>query len=225
MQTMATIIRKDSPYEPHAGRAVQPVSFSFADMRGQANVYLESVREEAAKIAQQAHRDGERIRRQAEVAGRKAAEAAIERILDERVAKRMETLLPALEQLINEFNDAKGELLSHWEASAIKVVTAISERVIRRQLDRQPEIALDIIADALRLAAGTADIMLHVNPTDYEHMGSQIEQVGATLCRLTPSQIVANPTISAGGCRIETKFGTIDHRIESQLRRVEEELE
>ena len=70
------------------GEACSPIAFSFADMRGQANDYLGTVRTEAAKIVQQAHQQAEQIRRQAEVAGRKAAEAAIERVLDERVGKR-----------------------------------------------------------------------------------------------------------------------------------------
>ncbi len=117
---MATIIRKDSPTETHSGRATQAVAFSFSDMRGQANDYLGTVRTEAAKIVQQAHQQAEQIRRQAEVAGRKAAEAAIERVLDERVGKRMETLLPALEQLLAEMNDTKAQLLSRWEHSALK---------------------------------------------------------------------------------------------------------
>ena len=66
---MATIIRKDSPRETPSGRAVQPVAFSFSDMRGQANDYLGTVRTEAAKIVQQAHQQAEQIRRQAEARG------------------------------------------------------------------------------------------------------------------------------------------------------------
>jgi flagellar assembly protein FliH len=222
---MATIIRKENAHETQTGRAVRPVSFSFADMRGQANDYVETVRQEAAKIVQQAHRDAEKIRRQAEVAGRQAAEAAAERVLDEKIGKRMETLLPALEQLVSQLNEAKGELLRHWERSATKVITAISQRVIRRQLIHEPKIALDLIAESLQLAAGSADLTLHVNPTDYENLGPQIEQLSAALCRLAPAQIVADATISAGGCRVETKFGTIDQQIESQLRRIEQDLE
>jgi flagellar assembly protein FliH len=221
---MATIIRKDSPRETPSGRAAQPVSFSFADMRGQANDYLGSVRTEAAKIVQQAHQEAERIRRQAEIAGRKAAEAAAERLLDEKIGKRMQTLLPALEQMVRQINDAKAELLTHWEQSAIQVSTAIAQRIIRRELTREPRIALDLVAEALRMATGTTEITLHVNPTDYEHLGAQINRLAETLAQLTPSDIVANPDISPGGCRIETKFGEIDHTIESQLRRIEQEL-
>jgi flagellar biosynthesis/type III secretory pathway protein FliH len=221
---MATIIRKDKLIESHSGHAAKPVAFSFADMRGQASEYLETVRQEAAKIVGQAHRDAERIRRQAEAAGRKAAEAAAEQILEERVAKRMETLVPALEQVVSQIDDAKGEILSRWERSALSVITAIAQRVIRRELTHNPEIALDLIAEALRLAAGAADITLHVSPTDYENMGSQIERLSATISRLAPSQIMADDEISVGGCRVETKFGSIDQQVESQLGRIEEEL-
>lgn len=221
---MATIIRKDSPREATSGRPTQPVSFSFADMRGQANDYLGTVRGEAAKIVQEAHQQAEQIRRQAEVAGRKAAQAAAEKVLDEKVGKRMQTLLPALEQLMRQLNDAKGELLTHWEQSAVHVSSAIAERIIRRELAREPRIALELIAEALRMATGLAEITLHVNPTDYENLGAQINTLASTLAQLTPSQIVANSEISPGGCRIETKFGEIDNTIESQLRRIEYEL-
>jgi flagellar assembly protein FliH len=221
---MATIIRKDNPNDLHAGRAVQPVAFSFADMRGQADDYLETVRQEAAKIVQQAHRDAERIRKQAEAAGRKAAEAAADRILEDRVTKRMEALLPALEQVVDQIDDAKGEILARWEHSALSVIIAIAQRVIRRELNQQPEIALDLIGEALRLATGATDIALHVSPADYENMRPQIEKLSATLARLSPNQIVADPTVSIGGCRVETRFGSIDAQVESQLRRIEEEL-
>ena len=221
---MATIIRKGSPEYARSGRTAEPVAFSFSDMRGQADDYVQTVRQEAAKIVQQAHQEAEQIRRQAEVAGRKAAEAAIERILDEKVAKRMQSLVPALEKLIGEINDAKGQLLAESERSAMAVVIRISERIIRRELQQRPEIALDLIQDALRLAAGSAEITLHVNPTDYENLGSQVEQLASTLAHLAPSRIIADAEISLGGCRVETQFGAVDMQIESQLRRIEEEL-
>jgi flagellar biosynthesis/type III secretory pathway protein FliH len=221
---MATIIRKDSPREIPSGRAVQPVAFSFSDMRGQANNYLGTVRSEAAKIVQQAHQEAEQIRRQAEAAGRKAAEAAIERVMDERVGKRMETLLPALEQLMAEMNNMKAQLLTRWEQSALKVATAIAERVIRREIAHDPQITLDLIADTLRLAAGMTEINLHISPTDYDNLGTQITRLAETVGHLAPSAVVADGDVSPGGCCVKTTFGVIDQQIESQLRRIEEEM-
>lgn len=221
---MATIIRKDNPGEPKTGRAVQPIAFSFADMRGQASNYLDVVREEAAKIVQAAHAEAEQIRRQADAAGRKAAEAAIERILDEKVARRMDTLVPALQQLVAQVNDSKSELLGHWHRSSVRVATAIAERIIRRQLEREPQITVDLVGEALRLAAGTAEITIYLNATDYENLGPQVKRLAEAMSQLAPSNVVADEHVAPGGCRVETRFGEIDLQIESQLRRVEEEL-
>ncbi len=221
---MATIIRKDRPNETSVGRSAQPISFSFTDMRGQADDYLGTVRAEAAKIVQQAHQQAEHVKRQAEAAGRKAAEAAVERILDEKVAKRMQTLLPALEQVVREVNDLKGALLVEWERSATKVSLAIAKQIIGREATHDPQISLETIRNALRLATGAAEIKLHVSPGDYTNLGSQLQKVAATLAKLSPSEIVADQSITAGGCRVETKFGEVDLQIETQLRRMEEEL-
>jgi flagellar assembly protein FliH len=221
---MATIIRKDEQHPTASGSSVQAIAFSFGDIRGQADIYLEMVRGEAAKIVQQAHKDAEQIRRKAEAAGRAAAQSAIDRMLEEKVAKRMDTLIPALERTAAQLDDAKGDLLRHWEQSATSVATAIAERVIRRELAQEPAIALDIIAEALRLAAGTSEITVHVNATDYEHFGKQIERLAETVCHVAPSQIVADEKITAGGCRVTTRYGEIDQQIEAQLRRIEEEL-
>jgi flagellar assembly protein FliH len=221
---MATVLRQGEVFGSAPGRSPQPIAFSFDDLRGQASEYLDMVRGEAAKIVQDANRQAEQIRRQAEVAGRKAAEDAVDRMLEEKLARRMETLVPALEQSARHLEDAKGELLRQWEKSTLHVATSIAKRIIRRELSQQPQIALDIIADTLRLATGFGQIKLHINPADYEHLGGQIERLAATVCHVAPTDVVADPEVSPGGCRVATTYGQIDQQIESQLARIEEEL-
>ena len=221
---MATIIRRDNPVQTPSGQMTQAVSFSFADMHGQANEYLGTVRAEAAKIVQQANQQAEQIRKQAEIAGRKAAEAAIEKVMEQKLGQRMQTLLPTIEQLVKEINDLKGELLAEWERSTVKVSTAVAERIIRREVKHEPQITLHLVSESLRLATGAAEITVHVSPQDYEHLGSQIENVAAALAQLAPSEIIADESVSPGGCRVTTRYGEIDQRIESQLKRIEEEL-
>jgi len=221
---MATIIRKDEQSDTLTAPTRQAVAFSFGDMRGRADDYLAMVRAEAAKIVQQAHRDAEQIRKQADAAGRKAAEKAIDRMLEEKVARRMDSLLPALEKTAVLLDDAKGELLRQWEQSAVRVAVAMARRIIRREVAHEPQIAIEIVTETLRLATSASEIKVHVNPTDYEHLGNQISRLAATLCRVAPTDIVADAEISPGGCKVTTKYGEIDQQIESQLARIEEDL-
>ncbi|MCI0492108.1 MAG: hypothetical protein L0Z07_04135 [Planctomycetes bacterium] len=221
---MATIIRKDIARGTPSGKMARLVEFSFADMGDQAHEYLDAVRQETAKIVQEAHRQAEHIRRQAEIAGRKAAEEAIERLLEEKVAKRMETLLPTLDQLVAQLNDAKGDLLREWERAAIHVSTAVAQRIIRRELARDPQITLNLIAESLRLATGSAEMTLHVNSEDYQQLRTPMEQLAKSMCQLAPTHIIASSGISVGGCRVETQYGSIDQQIETQIERIEQEL-
>ncbi len=221
---MATIIRNNSSAEATSGRPLRAVAFSFDDMNDRANEYLEKVRQEAAKIVQQAHQQAEQVRRQAEAAGRAAAEQAAQVALEKKVAGHVGNFILALEQLVSETSIARSEWLERWEQSALAVAAAIAERIIRREIKRQPEISQQWISEALRLAAGAADVTLHLNPSDYELLGDHAEQLAQSLGKLAPTSVVADPTITAGGCVVETRLGRIDQQIESQLARIQEEL-
>ena len=41
---------------------------------------------------------------------------------------------------------------------------------------------------------------------------------------LGDAEVIADAAIGQGGCRVETRFGTIDQQFESQLKRIAEEL-
>jgi flagellar assembly protein FliH len=221
---MATIIRKYGTTQSPSGQSVQPVAFDFEDINDRANEYLQTVRTEAAKIVQQAHQQAEQIRRQAEAAGQAAAQQTAQRALDEKISARFDTFVAALDRLVTETNEAKVAWLCRWEQSAVAVATAIASRIIRRELDRQPEITLKWIGEALQLAAGANDVTVHLNPADYELLGSRAKKLVQSLGGLAPTSVVADSAVSAGGCVVHTRLGRIDQQIEAQLARIEEEL-
>jgi len=221
---MATIIKHES-MQHQSGDALRGVAYDLSDLAGQADDYLVDVRAEARKIIHEAQQESDRIRSQAEEAGRKAAEAAIEKILDEKVAKQMTTLTPALATAVEQITDSRQQWLGHWETSAIQLACSMATRIIRQELKSQPEIAQQWIEEALRLSAGAAEITVHLHPTDHETLGRQISRLAEVFHPAAPTQVIADETISLGGCRVETQFGTIDQQIETQLARIAQELE
>lgn len=221
---MATIIKHES-LQHQSGNALRGVAYDLSDLEDQADDYLGDVRAEARKIIQEAQREADRIRSQAEEAGRKAAEAAIEKILDEKVAKQMTTLTPALAAAVEQIKDSRQQWLAHWETSAIQLACAMATRIIRQELKSQPEISQQWIEEALRLSAGAAEITVHLHPTDHETLSSQVRRLTEVFHPAAPTQVIADESISLGGCRVETQFGSIDQQIETQLARIAQELE
>ena len=221
---MAAIIKSATGHSKRSAKTIEPVAFNFNDMASRADDYLGNIRDQAAQIIAEAHQQAEQVRRQAEKAGRQAAEEAVERILDEKVGQRMETLLPAMEQIGVQLADARSAWQEYWERSAVALSARLAERIIRRELREQPEIALDMVRQALELAAGSEQITVRLNPIDHQNLGSQVATLAETLCQLAPADVLADEDVSPGGCRVTTQFGEIDNQIEAQLARLGDEL-
>jgi len=216
---MPTIIRATDQ-----NRGIQQEAFNFEDLATQAHRYMEKVRAEAAQLLAAAQQEADKLKKRAEAEGRAAGRRAIEQTVTEQLAKQLASLLPALRQAIREIHDAKQAWLTHWEKSAVGVAAAIAARVVRRELTQVPQIAVDWVREALELAAGSSHLRIHLHPDDCETLGRQAQVLAKELTATASIEIIPDPEISLGGCRIETRFGRIDQRLEAQLARIEEEL-
>jgi flagellar assembly protein FliH len=199
---MATIIRLADP--PHGLKAE---ALNFDDLAAEAGQYVTDVKAEAAEIIAQAQSQADSIRQQA---AREGAEAGV-RATQQIVAEQLAPALVALQQAAADLQHAKQAWLSHW-------------RIVRGELRRQPEITLRLVREALELAAGSSGVRLHLNPEDHKALGAQVRALVDAMSGLGDAEIAADAAIGRGGCRVETRFGTIDQQFESQLKRIEEEL-
>ena len=216
---MSTIIKANE-----LNRGVRGEAFNFDDMTASAKRYLDEVRAEAAQIVAAAKEKAAAIRERAEVEGQRAGEKKLEQIVQQQLAQQLATVLPALRKAIQEIQYAKQAWLAHWEKTGVHVAAAIASRLIRRELSQTPDIPLALIREALELAVGSAQLRVHVNPADHKVLAPQIEILMAELTPLGSAELVADPEIGHGGCRVETRFGVIDQQFETQLARIEEEL-
>ena len=216
---MSTIIKAQDN-----ARAGEAAPFRLDEIAGRPLGQFGTARSRADDVLAQAEQDAERIRRSAEDEGRAAALAAAEQILEEKVNHHLATLVPAIREAVDRIAGAKSEWLAHWERTAIHVAAAIAERVMRRELARTPEITLALVREAFELAAGSGDLQLRLHPDDFETLGEHAGRLAGELARLGKVDILADPSISKGGCRVDTRYGSIDQQLEAQLQRIEQEL-
>jgi flagellar assembly protein FliH len=205
-------------------RQVHGVAFQFSDVARDANEYLAGVRAQGEALLAEARREAEQIRRRAEQEGRQAAVAAATRVLEEKVGKQLETLLPALRKAIDSIAAEKPNWLRHWERSAVHLAAAIASRVIRREVERTPEISIELLREALELAVGSPRIAIHLHPEDHAAVAGQVCKLTGELARLAKCETAADAAIPRGSCRVETEYGAIDQTFDAQLARIEEEL-
>ncbi len=224
---MASIIKAT---DRNAG--IQPIAFNLDDLAAQAAAqtekYIEGVRAEAEKILteakEQANKESAAIRRRAEAEGHEAGRASGREVAEEFAKEKTATVLPALQKIVQDIEHAKQGWLAHWEKASIHLAAAIAERIIRQRLPDSPEVTATLVREALELASGSNRLRILLSPTDHAALETQIQTMAGELLGMAEAEIVADPTISPGGCKVETQYGVIDHRLESQLARIEEEL-
>jgi flagellar assembly protein FliH len=219
---MASVIKAGKIFP--SGTVVQHAEFNLEDISANASQYLDNVRKQVAQIVTQAQQQSQQISAQAAERGRQAALEAARKTALEDLQCKWRTLAPALQQAINDATQLRSSWLRQWEEQVIHVAVAIAERVIRGELSRRPEIPRQWIRDVLELASSNHAVTLRLNPADFAALGSVRETLASEFSNLSPTNIVADPQIASGGCRVDTQFGYIDQQLTTQLARIEEEL-
>jgi len=218
---MATVIKSG---ERLVGPASKLSAFNFDDMADRANGYLQDVRREADRILEQARQEAELIHQRAREEGtQQAVDVATDRARAD-LGEQLQNALPAVQRLVDELKQCRQQWIGQWENNVVHLAAKIAARMMRREAVENPDITLGLIRESLELAAGSGEITLHLNPADHETLSPQLELLEAELEKLAPIQIVSDGKVTCGGCRVETKFGTIDQQIEAQVARIEEEL-
>jgi flagellar assembly protein FliH len=135
-----------------------------------------------------------------------------ERAGTEAAATRGDAMLRRLAQTIEELAALRSEMIHRTERQAVQLVLAIAERIVQREvrLDRglllgMARVALDRLGEY-----GMATIRLH--PDDYQAIGATASLDDA------PVKVIADPSVSRGGCYVQSDFGFMDVSPESQFR-------
>lgn len=215
---MPPIIKAQSETHGHS------VAFNFNDLASEAEAYLKRVRSQAEQIVAKAAQEAIAVRKAAEIEGRRVGTTAIESMVDQKIAKQLETVLPALRAAVAGIDQSKQAWLGYWEKEAVHLAAAMAARVCRIQAIRDPQITLTLLKEALGLAGSNATVRIMLNPEDHATLAPQVDTLAREFSRIASAIVVADAQISRGGCRIETEFGVIDQQFEAQLSRIEEEL-
>ena len=227
----ARIIKANSPRPTSSSEAFNLVDLEQAGAdivsaaRREAEEIVRHARAEAVLIREQTFADGERaghaegIRNANEKVTRRAEEIA-----NEKIAAQLSTALPALLNAASSLQAERDKWLIRWENTAVQLSVAIAEKLIHRQLVSRPDIASEMITDALQLAAGQPQLIVHLHPDDLAAWGDKASQIVQSFTSCGDATLVPDLTTTRGGCRIETRHGEVDARLETMLRRIAEEL-
>jgi flagellar assembly protein FliH len=119
------------------------------------------------------------------------------------------------EALLNPMEEQDNQL----ENMLLDIICTLTQSVIQRELLTDSSVILDLIKTAIHaLPVGSHHIRVFLNPTDIDLVSTYAKQ------QQLEWQLVADATLSSGGCRIETSESRVDFSVSSRLQTVLEKF-
>ncbi len=210
--------------------------FNYEDLKARCERYLESIREQTRKMIVQAQEEVIEIKKQAAEQGRKEGIAqglqeaekqnnqAVQKKAQQIVQKKIENVVPLLQRASQDIEHEKQACLARWESQAIELVLAITEKVIHRSIDQNPDIVKERIEEVLKLTVGNSQVTIRVAKQDLDTLEEFQETVIETLSQHANVNLIGDERFHSGDVVVTTEQGLVDARIETQLERIAEEL-
>jgi len=173
-----------------------------------------NARREAAQIIEEAEEFAAEIRREA------LTEA--ENLKSQAFAEGTESALTELERNLIESREVREKVWRETEKDLLRLAVRLAERIVGREIEKDDKTIVEIISTALQNARQQEKLTVRVNPKDLPTIEKESERFSSG--RIQFIDFVADPRVASSGCLIESEVGTIDARLETQLRVLERAL-
>jgi flagellar assembly protein FliH len=232
----------EAPTEPHPAEeeALQKLADDEAEARrAEADAHAESRRAEAleevarahaeaAEVRQSASDDADLIRQEATEAGRELGYAegrdqGYQEGLARAEAESAERLA-TIAAMAESASVDRRELLRNAEGEVVRLALQVARKVLNRELRIDPTSVARIAEAALQQVAIDGAVKLRVNPADYEALGQYWQRAHGTAEAGRTYEVVADEAVAAGGVVIDTRAGTVDAQIETQLEEISQKV-
>ncbi|MUT66352.1 FliH/SctL family protein [Paenibacillus sp. NEAU-GSW1] len=185
----------------------------IADTEAQIDAWWLEKRLEDEQMAQVSREDGYK---QGFMEGSEQAQAELHQQWEQKLVEASAILKSGYEM--------REQIIQEAEPFLVELSCAIAEKVIGRQLESAPEIALELIRKSLSRRREQGVIALCVAPSQLAFVQAAREELNLVIDSQAELQILPDATVRDFGCVIRSAFGSIDARIDTQLSEIKREL-
>lgn len=140
-------------------------------------------------------------------------------------AAKASKLTAHIESLLDEMLLLRKDLVKRYEKDILDMICAIAQKVVCREvaLDNTP--VKEAVIRAIEIATDKRSVQLRVNPEDFNYMEGLKPGLFCRFGELGSLVVAADPSVKRGGCFLETPYGDVDARVETQLELIRRTLE
>jgi flagellar assembly protein FliH len=134
-------------------------------------------------------------------------------------------MLQESSQILEQSYLLKQQIIQEAEPFLIEMSCAIAEKIVSRQLTIESEWIVDLIKTVLARRREKGIITLCVSPTQFPYIQDAREELLLHIDSQAELQIIPDPSVHDHGCVVRSTFGSIDARIDTQLKEIKNALQ
>ncbi len=132
--------------------------------------------------------------------------------------------LDTLKQALEEVNSLAEHIVDRYEQKLIRLVLKIAEKVVSVALDADDQVVKRTVLDALKTLVNPEEIVLSISPEDYAYIEMIKDEFFEEVSSLETISVQSDALINRGGCKIETRTGTVSVDPEAKMQAIQDAL-
>jgi flagellar assembly protein FliH len=177
------------------------------EYRAQQEREVEAIRAQALQEVADAKASADAIREAARAEGRQQGR--------DEIAEHIDVAL----QLAANAKVERAQLIAEAEPDVIGVAVEIARRIIHAEVQARPDFVQDMVSRALQRVTAQDGIRVRLNPETMRQLGDSLRRATASYAE-RGVEVVGDESVERVGVVVETRRGTVDGRLETQLERV-----
>jgi flagellar assembly protein FliH len=206
--------------------------FTIHDMETQAQAMMDRARRAASLLLREAQRQGEELRSAAKaegftlgkkegvaaglIEGRKSGHEAALAEIRPKLTQTWNALTAAVDQL----EASRIDLESAGITEVVNLAAAIARRVTKLQASIDPQVLIENLKEAMKIAVRAADVHVMIHPAQRQVLNEELPKLKMHWPQVKHVELIDDESVGLGGCRIMTRHGEVDAGIDEQLDRV-----
>lgn len=134
----------------------------------------------------------------------------------------VQPVIETLENLLEELAQLRRNTYQRIETEIVDLSMAVARKIVGQELATSPDIVSKVIRQALNHLETAGKICIKLNPEDLDRLTAENSRLCSDLSDTGAVTFEGEASIACGGCVIETDAGTIDARLETQFKAIDE---
>lgn len=187
---------------------------------------LHEAQQQVAIIKQQAHDDGRQQgyqegqqagHQEGLIQGQQIGRAEMEQVIADAIAQSR--------KILDASEHESEAMMFAAERQIVDIALAVARKIMAYEIAENPMVVLPMVKAALHKVSDQEEVVIRVSVDDFDSVLMAKKDLQTMVGRENALKIIVDHTIESGSCIIDTSYGEVDARVDTQFETIKKALQ